>query len=167
MSHDASRPLVRIANSHPASREKQRCRKQKRHVIVSRMITLLSVVGDSDVRAKDTEVGEGIPLTSPFIEEIYGKVRRALTAFSTDPSNRSLRSLPRDDREWVTIGLGSGLQRGGTLRSSRHLCGAGVPPARFHGHRRSAAEKAAPQRAAIVGNGWVGGNPKSEIPNPK
>jgi hypothetical protein len=36
------------------------------------MITLLSVVGDSDVRAKDTEVGEGIPLTSPFIEGIYG-----------------------------------------------------------------------------------------------
>ena len=35
------------------------------------MITLLSVVGDSDVRAKDTEVGEGTPLTSPFIEGIY------------------------------------------------------------------------------------------------
>ena len=36
------------------------------------MITLLSVVGDSDVRVNDTEVGEGTPLTSPFIEGIYG-----------------------------------------------------------------------------------------------
>jgi len=36
------------------------------------MITLLSVVRDSDVRARDTEVGEGMPLTSPFIEGIYG-----------------------------------------------------------------------------------------------
>ena len=71
--NDASRPLVRNARSHLASEEKQRCRKQKRLVIVSGMITLLSVVGDSDVRAKDTEVGEGIPLTSPFIEGIYGR----------------------------------------------------------------------------------------------
>jgi len=39
------------------------------------MITLLSVVGDSDVRPKHTEVGKGVPLTSPFIEEIYGEVR--------------------------------------------------------------------------------------------
>ena len=37
------------------------------------MINLLSVVGDSDVRANNTEVGEGIPLTSPFIEGIYGR----------------------------------------------------------------------------------------------
>ena len=36
------------------------------------MITLLSVMGDSDVRAKDTEVGKGTPLTSPFIEGICG-----------------------------------------------------------------------------------------------
>jgi hypothetical protein len=32
---------------------------------------LLSVVVDSDVRVNDTEVGEGAPLTSPFIEGIY------------------------------------------------------------------------------------------------
>jgi len=36
------------------------------------MITLLCVVGDSEVRAKDTEVGKGTPLTSPFIEGICG-----------------------------------------------------------------------------------------------
>jgi len=35
------------------------------------MNTLLVVVVDSDVRAKDTEVGKGTPLTSPFIEGIY------------------------------------------------------------------------------------------------
>jgi len=75
--YDASKPLVRITRSHLASEEKQRCQKQKRHVFVSGMITLLSVVGDSDVRAKDTEVVEGIPLTSPFIEgicEVVGRV---------------------------------------------------------------------------------------------
>jgi len=38
------------------------------------MITLLGVVGDSDVRAKDTEVGKGTPLTSPFIEGICGEM---------------------------------------------------------------------------------------------
>ena len=42
------------------------------------MITLLGVVGDSDVRAKDTEVGKGTPLTSPFIEGIYGMDGRIL-----------------------------------------------------------------------------------------
>ena len=45
---------------------------QQRRIIVSGTITLLSVVGDSDVRVNDTEVREGIPLTSPFIEGIYG-----------------------------------------------------------------------------------------------
>jgi len=38
------------------------------------MSTLLSVVGDSDVRADDTEVRKSTPLTSPFIEGIYGAV---------------------------------------------------------------------------------------------
>jgi hypothetical protein len=70
--YDASRPLVRIARSHLTAEEQQRCQKQKPLVIVSGAITLLSVVGDSDVRVKDTEVGEEIPLTSPFIEGIYG-----------------------------------------------------------------------------------------------
>ena len=68
--YDALKPLVRIARSHLTAEEQQRCRKQKRLVIVSGRITLLSVVRDSDVRAKDTEVGERIPLTSPFIEGI-------------------------------------------------------------------------------------------------
>ena len=35
------------------------------------MKNLLGVVGDSDVRVNDTEVGEGAPLTSPFIEGIW------------------------------------------------------------------------------------------------
>ena len=45
---------------------------QQRRIIVSGTITLLSVVRDSDVRVNDTEVGRGTPLTSPFIEGIYG-----------------------------------------------------------------------------------------------
>ena len=36
------------------------------------MNILLGVVVDSDVRANHTEVGEGTPLTSPFIEGICG-----------------------------------------------------------------------------------------------
>ena len=46
------------------------------------MITLLCVMGDSDVRAKDTEVGKGTPLTSPFIEGIYEMFRRNDSATS-------------------------------------------------------------------------------------
>ena len=68
------------------------------------MITLLSVVGDSDVRAKDTEVGRGTPLTSPFIEGIYedhaallGNAewggRPSASAYSIDSSARPLASL--------------------------------------------------------------------------
>ena len=65
------------------------------------MITLLCVVGDSEVRAKDTEVGKGTPLTSPFIEEgicgadIEGSIRLPTRP---DSSTRSLRSLGRNDR---------------------------------------------------------------------
>jgi hypothetical protein len=36
------------------------------------MKNLLSVIGDSDVWATDTEVGKRTPLTSPFIEGICG-----------------------------------------------------------------------------------------------
>ena len=63
------------------------------------MITLLSVVGDSDVRPKHTEVGKGVPLTSPFIEEIYGAHIDGLTKrpYSTDLSARAHRVLGRDD----------------------------------------------------------------------
>jgi hypothetical protein len=62
------------------------------------MITLLSVMGDSDVRAKDTEVGKGTPLTSPFIEGICGKEHLGLPKKgSTDPSARTLLVLGRDD----------------------------------------------------------------------
>lgn len=63
------------------------------------MITLLSVMGDSDVRAKDTEVGKGTPLTSPFIEEgICGKEHLGLPKKgSTDPSALTLLVLGRDD----------------------------------------------------------------------
>jgi len=61
------------------------------------MITLLGVVGDSDVRAKDSEVGKATPLTSPFIEGIYGNLSQRNSAFSIDSSIRSLRSLTRND----------------------------------------------------------------------
>ena len=61
------------------------------------MITLLSVVRDSDVRAKDTEVGKGTPLTSPFIEGICGMGVNALLKNTIDPSARTLRALGRDD----------------------------------------------------------------------
>jgi hypothetical protein len=64
--------MIRIADSHPRLEKQQRCQHQKRRVIVSGKIILLSVEGDSDVWAIDTEVGRGTPLTSPFIEEIYG-----------------------------------------------------------------------------------------------
>ncbi len=53
--------------------------------MVSGKTILLSVVGDSDVRANDTEVGKGTPLTSPFIEGIYGKDRSALLYFPQIP----------------------------------------------------------------------------------
>ena len=63
---------------------------QQRRIIVSGTITLLSVVGDSDVRVNDTEVGRGTPLTSPFIEGIYGtRQKRA----HSHPSRRRLVDL--------------------------------------------------------------------------
>ena len=57
------------------------------------MKTLLGVVGDLDVRAKDTEVGEGTPLTSPFIEGIYGEISELETR-TTTPRPRSLDCAP-------------------------------------------------------------------------
>jgi hypothetical protein len=60
------------------------------------MNTLLVVVVDSDVRAKDTEVGKGTPLTSPFIEGIYGLCGNPLEPTDTDPSTRSQVSLAQD-----------------------------------------------------------------------
>jgi hypothetical protein len=58
------------------------------------MNTLLVVVVDSDVRAKDTEVGKGTPLTSPFIEGIWGMVGGGMfiQPTNTDPSVRFARS---------------------------------------------------------------------------
>ena len=51
------------------------------------MNILLGVVVDSDVRANDTEVRRGTPLTSPFIEGIYG-VGRLRRHESHPPSSR-------------------------------------------------------------------------------
>jgi hypothetical protein len=58
------------------------------------MNTLLVVVVDSDVRAKDTEVGKGTPLTSPFIEGIYVNAGIALQPTHPDsPTSRPFGTL--------------------------------------------------------------------------
>jgi hypothetical protein len=56
------------------------------------MNVLLGVVVDSDVWATDTEVGIGTPLTSPFIEGIWGAV--GVELFEHPPAQILRRATP-------------------------------------------------------------------------
>ena len=64
--------VFRIRRSQPTENQKHRCQKKNRLVIAAGPSALLTVLGDSDVMTKDTEVGITASLTSPFIEGIYG-----------------------------------------------------------------------------------------------
>jgi hypothetical protein len=62
--------VFRINRSRQTDNEKHRCQTQPRLIIAAGPSALLTVLGDSDVMTKDTEVGKTASLTSPFIEGI-------------------------------------------------------------------------------------------------
>ena len=63
--------VFRIGRSQKTENNKHRCQTRNRLIIAAGASALLTVLGDSDVKTKDTEVGKSVPLTSPFIEGIY------------------------------------------------------------------------------------------------
>jgi hypothetical protein len=66
---------------------------------------LLGDLGDSDVRSKDTEMGEGVLLTSPFIEGSRGPLIHLLDGYSMS-------------RRWIKTPRGSSASSAGCAGDS-------------------------------------------------